>query len=50
MMPIHNFKERMPLILRPDMKRMRLRPGLMKEEINNLIVPLEDDMLAALTI
>lgn len=50
MKKIHNSKERMPLILRPDMERMWLKPDLMKEEINNLIVPLEDDMLTAHTI
>jgi putative SOS response-associated peptidase YedK len=47
---IHNSKERMPVILRPDMERQWLKPYLIKGEIQNLILPLEDEMLSAHTI
>ena len=40
----------MPVILRPDMERQWLKPDLMKDEINNLILPLENDLLEAHTI
>ena len=50
MQKIHNSKKRMPVILRPDMERQWLKPDLMKEEINNLILPLENDLLEAHTI
>lgn len=50
MKKIHNSKERMPLILRPDMEKQWLKPDLIKDEINNLILPLEDDLLEAHTV
>lgn len=50
MKKIHNVKERMPVILRPEMERQWLQPIMLKDEINNLIVALEDDMLAAHTV
>jgi len=50
MKKIHNSKGRMPLILRPDMERQWLKPELMKDEIKNLILPLEDELMEAHTI
>lgn len=50
MKKIHNSKERMPVILRPESERVWLKQDLMKDEINNLIMPLDDELIQAHTI
>lgn len=50
MKKIHNSKERMPVILRPETERMWLKPDLIKDEIKNLIMPLEDELIESHTI
>jgi putative SOS response-associated peptidase YedK len=50
MSKIHNTKKRMPVILRPDMEKLWLKPDLMKDEIKNLIQPMEDELMEAHTI
>ena len=44
---IHNVKKRMPVILPPYKERNWLKPDLLKEEIHDLTVPLEDGILKA---
>jgi putative SOS response-associated peptidase YedK len=50
MRKIHNIKLRMPVILPPDKERNWLKPDLLKEEIEDLMVPLEDGILEAHTV
>jgi putative SOS response-associated peptidase YedK len=50
MKKIHNSKERMPVILKPEMEKIWLKPDLMKEEIKDLMLPLDDNFLTAHTI
>jgi putative SOS response-associated peptidase YedK len=50
MSKIHNIKLRMPVILPPDKERNWLKPDLLKEEITDLMVPLEDGILEAHTV
>jgi putative SOS response-associated peptidase YedK len=47
MRKIHNIKLRMPVILPPDKERRWLSNDLLDEEITDLMVPLEDGILAA---
>jgi len=47
MAKIHNIKKRMPVILPPDKERKWLQPDLLPAEINDLLVPLEDGVLAS---
>lgn len=44
---IHNSKERMPVILRPEDEKKWLQQDLMKEEIKDLMLPLDDGLLTA---
>jgi putative SOS response-associated peptidase YedK len=44
---IHNVKKRMPVILPPDKERNWLKTDLLREELNDLMVPLEDGVLTA---
>jgi putative SOS response-associated peptidase YedK len=50
MKKIHNSKERMPVILKPEKEKLWLKPNLMKEEIKDLLLPLDDDLLTAHTV
>jgi len=47
---IHNSKKRMPLILPRELQKQWIKQDLMKEEIINLIQPLEAELMEAHTI
>lgn len=47
MSKIHNIKLRMPVILPPDKERKWIANDLLDEEIKDLMVPIEDGVLAA---
>jgi putative SOS response-associated peptidase YedK len=50
MSKIHNTKMRMPVILHPELERKRLDQTLLKGEINDLILPYDDELMEAHTI
>jgi putative SOS response-associated peptidase YedK len=47
MAKIHNTAKRMPVVLRPDLEKRWLDQDLLKEEIKDLMLPLEDGILEA---
>jgi putative SOS response-associated peptidase YedK len=47
MAKIHNIAQRMPLILPRQLERNWIRPDLTREEIKNMMMPLEDGVLQA---
>lgn len=50
MSKIHNTKQRMPVILHPELERKWLDQTLLKEEINDLMLPYDDELMEAHTI
>ena len=50
MAKIHNSKERMPVILRKEDEAKWLNPNLTKEEINALLKPYDETLMAAYTV
>jgi putative SOS response-associated peptidase YedK len=47
---IHNSKERMPVILHPDLERKWLNQDLLPQEIKEIIMPYDDEQMEAHTI